>query len=103
MQPDLNRVIEQVSKEKGIDRQIIGRSLEEAMLSAAKKTFGHDKRIEAQFNTDLGEVELFEIKTVVEQIDDAENQVILAESRAKLDPDAEVGDELLAKLPAEKF
>jgi transcription termination/antitermination protein NusA len=103
MQPDLNRVIEQVSKEKGIDRQIIVKALEEAMLSAAKKTFGADKNIEAQFNTELGEVELFEIKTVVEQVLDVENEVTLPEARAKLDPDAEVGDQLLAKLPAEKF
>ena len=101
MQPDLNRVIEQVSKEKGIDREIIVKALEEAMLSAAKKTFGHEKNIEAKFNTDLGEVELFEIKTVVEVVEDAENQVRLPEARAKLDPDAEVGDELLAKLSAD--
>src|SRR6267142_6371199 len=73
MQPDLNRVIEQVSKEKGIDRQIIVKALEEAMLSAAKKTFGHEKNIEAQFNTELGEVELFEIRTVVDKIEDPEN------------------------------
>ena len=103
MQPDLNRVIEQVSKEKGIDRQIIVKALEEAMLSAAKKTFGHEKNIEAQFNTELGEVELFEIKTVVEQVQDADNEVTLEDARARLDPDAEVGDQLLAKLPAEKF
>src|SRR4029434_3109633 len=103
MQPDLNRVIEQVSKEKGIDRQIIGRSLEEAMLSAAKKTFGHEKNIEAKFNTDLGEVELFEIRTVVERVEDCENQVPLENARAKIDPEAEIGDELLAKLPPEKF
>jgi len=103
MQPDLNRVIEQVSKEKGIDRQIIVRALEEAMLSAAKKTFGHEKNIEAKFNPDLGEVELFEIRTVVDQVEDAENQVTLAEARAKMDPEAEIGDELLAKLPPEKF
>src|SRR5689334_6929380 len=103
MQPDLNRVIEQVSKEKGIDRQIIVRALEEAMLSAAKKTFGHDKNIEAKFNTDVGEVELFEIKIVVDHVEDAENQVTRDEARAKIDPDAEVGDELLAKVPPEKF
>jgi N utilization substance protein A len=103
MQPDLNRVIEQVSKEKGIDRQIIVRALEEAMLSAAKKTFGHEKNIEAKFNTDLGQVELFEVKTVVDQVEDPENQVTLDEARKKLDPEAEVGDELLAKLPGEKF
>jgi len=103
MQPDLTRVIEQVSKEKGIDRQIIVKALEEAMLSAAKKTFGPEKNIEAKFNTELGEVELFEIKTVVERVEDHGNQVTLAEAREKLDPEAEVGDELLAKLPAEKF
>ncbi|TMB58599.1 MAG: transcription termination/antitermination protein NusA [Deltaproteobacteria bacterium] len=103
MQPDLNRVIEQVSKEKGIDRGIIVKALEEAMLSAAKKTFGHEKNIEAKFNTELGEVELFEIKTVVEHVEDPENQVTLEVARAKIDPEAEVGDELLAKLPPEKF
>src|SRR5213593_674091 len=103
MQPDLNRVIEQVSKEKGIDRGIIVKALEEAMLSAAKKTFGHEKNIEAKFNTDLGEVELFEIKTVVEHVEDPENQVTLEVARAKIDPEAEIGDELLAKLPPEKF
>jgi N utilization substance protein A len=103
MQPDLNRVIEQVCKEKGIDRQIIVKALEEAMLSAAKKTFGHDKNIEAKFNTEVGEVELFEIRTVVDQITDAENQVTLDQARRELDPEAEVGDELLAKLPPEKF
>src|SRR5207245_11112112 len=94
-------VIEQVSKEKGIDREIIVRALEEAMLSAAKKTFGHEKNIEAKFNTEVGEVELFEIKTVVEVVEDAENQVTLSEARAKLDPDAEIGDQLLANLSAE--
>ncbi|MFN8545870.1 MAG: transcription termination factor NusA [Candidatus Binatia bacterium] len=103
MLPDLNRVIEQVCKEKGIDRQIIVEALEQAMLSAAKKTFGHEKNIEAKFNSDIGEVELFEIKTVVDVVEDAENQVTLKEARTVLDPDAEVGDELLAKLPAEKF
>ena len=103
MLPDLNRVIEQVSKEKGIDRQIIIKALEEAMLSAAKKAFGHERNIEAKFNTDLGEVELFEIKLVVENVEDPENQVTLEVARAKMDPEAEVGDELLAKLPPEKF
>jgi len=103
MLPDLNRVIEQVSKEKGIDRQIIVEALEQAMLSAAKRTFGPDKAIEAKFNPEVGEVELFEIKRVVTEIEDRENDVLLADARKNLDPDAEVGDELLAKLPAEKF
>jgi N utilization substance protein A len=103
MLPDLNRVIEQVSKEKGIDRQIIVEALKDAMLSAAKRTYGADKKIEAQWNSEIGEVELFEIRTVVDQVQDAENEVTLAEARRSMDPEAEIGDELLAKLPPEKF
>ncbi len=103
MLPDLNRVIEQVSKEKGIDRQIIVEALRDAMLSAAKRTYGPEKKIEAQWNAEIGEVELFEIRTVVDHVNDAENEVTLAEARRSIDPEAEVGDELLAKLPPEKF
>jgi transcription termination/antitermination protein NusA len=103
MLPDLNRVIEQVSKEKGIDRQIIVEALKDAMLSAAKRTYGPEKKIEAQWNSEIGEVELFEIRIVVDHVNDPENEVTLAEARRSMDPEAEVGDELLAKLPPEKF
>src|SRR5439155_1062783 len=103
MLPDLNRVIEQVSKEKGIDKAIIIAALEDAMLSAARRTFGLEHQIEAKFNPDIGEVELFEIKTVVDQITDPTNQIAVKDAKATLDPDAEVGDELLSKLSQEKF
>ena len=102
MQQDLTRVIDQVSKEKGMDRAVIIEALESAMLSAARRTFGQ-KRIEAKFNPDLGEIELFEIKTVVEQITDPETEVTLTVAREMLDPEAEMGDELLNKLPAASF
>ncbi len=103
MLPDLNRVIEQVSKEKGIDRGIIVEALKEAMLSAAKRTYGPEKKIEAQFNPEIGEVELFEILTVVDVLQDAENEMLLDDARTSMDPECEVGDELLRKLPSEKF
>lgn len=102
MQSDLNRVIEQVSKEKGMDRGVIIEALESAMLSAAKRTFGQ-KRIEAKFNPDIGEVELFEIKTVVEKVTNPETEVDLATARRSIDPEAEIDDELLSKLPAAAF
>lgn len=102
MQLDLNRVIEQVSKEKGMDRSVIIEALESAMLSAARRTFGQ-KRIEAKFNADLGEVELFEIKTVVEKVSNPETEIGLQEAREHFDPEAQIGDELLSKLPASAF
>lgn len=98
MQPELSRVIEQVSKEKGIDRQIVITAVENAMLSAAKKVIGGDMRIEAQFNPEIGEVELFRILTVVENVTNQETEVALTHARTHLDPEAQVGDELLEKL-----
>lgn len=102
MQQDLSRVIDQVSKEKGMDRAVIIEALESAMLSAARRTFGQ-KRIEAKFNPDLGEIELFEIKTVVDTVADPETEVTQQVARDSLDPDAELGDELLSKLPSASF
>ena len=103
MQQDLNRVIEQVSKEKGIDKAILISALENAMISAAKKTFGHQRKIEAQFNPEIGEVELFEAKTVVETVQDSAVEITRDEARESLDPDAEIGDELLSKLDSSMF
>ena len=98
MQPELSRVIEQVSKEKGIDRTIVVSAIESAMLSAAKKIIGLTIHLEAKFNPDVGEVELFKILTVVDEVADRDTQISKTDARANLDPDAEVGDELLEKL-----
>ena len=73
------------------------------MISAAKKTFGHQRKIEAQFNPEIGEVELFEAKTVVETVQDSAVEITRDEARDSLDPDAEIGDELLCKLDSSMF
>src|SRR3970040_418876 len=103
MHQDLNRVIEQVSKEKGIDKSILISALENAMVSAAKKTFGHQRKIEAQFNPEIGEVELFEGKVVGEEVKTPSLEISLQEARESMDPDAEIGDELLSKLDTSSF
>jgi N utilization substance protein A len=98
MPVDLNRVIEQVSKEKGIDKTIVINAVEEMMHSAARRTFGPDRNIESRFNPDIGEIELFEIKTVVEQVANSGSEVELEEAHARYDPEAQAGDEILIKL-----
>jgi N utilization substance protein A len=98
MSVDLNRVIEQVSKEKGIDKTIVVNAVEEMMHSAARRTFGPDRNIESRFNPEIGEIELFEIKTVVTTIVNAGSEVELEEAHDKYDPEAQVGDEILIKL-----
>ena len=68
MDAQLSRVIEQVSKEKQIDREVIIEAIEGAMLQAAKRQFGLNRQIEAKYNLEIGEVELFEIKRVVDVV-----------------------------------
>ena len=94
----LSRVIEQVSKEKQIDRQVIIEALESAMVQAARRTYGQTRQIEAKYNPEIGEIELFEIKRVVDVVTDAEVELTLEQAR-KMDAEAAVGDELLEKLP----
>src|SRR5512146_152439 len=98
MTGELNRVIEQVSKEKGIDKTIVVNAVEEMMHSAARRTFGPDRNIESRFNPEIGEIELFEIKTVVAAVANAGSEVELEEAHDKYDPEAQVGDEILIKL-----
>ena len=65
----LQHVIEQVSQEKGIEAKILVEATEQAILTAAKKTFGPDRELEARFNTETGAVDLFQYMTVVEMVE----------------------------------
>ena len=94
---DLKRVIDQVCRDKGINRDLLIKGLEEAVMSAAKKKFGMRREMEAQFNEELGEVELFQFRTVVETVEDEQTQIALEDARL-LDPDVELSDELGSKM-----
>jgi len=99
---DIKRVVEQVSRDKGIDRQILIKALEEALRSAARKKYGAKIDIEATFNDTSGEIEVFQFKEVVEKVEEPDLQISIAEGR-QLDPECEVGDSLGTKMDATTF
>jgi N utilization substance protein A len=102
---ELSRVIEAVGKDRGIKREIIISALEQAVLMAAQKKYGVTAVLEAHYNNDSGEIDLFQFKKVVESepemLDEAE-EIDMEEAR-KLDPEAVVGDELGIKVEAPGF
>ncbi len=98
----LKREIDQIAKDKGIDKRTIIAALEEAMKQAARRKFGLEKEIEARFNAETGEIELFEFREVVELVTDREAQIALDDAKA-LDPEAEIGDEIGVKLDTADF
>ncbi|MGB0620156.1 MAG: transcription termination factor NusA [Myxococcota bacterium] len=100
---NLKREIDQIAKDKGIESSEITEALEEAMLQAARKRFGQEKEIEARYNDEIGEVELFEFREVVTEITDPDSQILIAEAQRDYDPDVEEGDEIGVKLDTTDF
>jgi len=100
---ELKRLIEQMGKDRGIDKDVIISALEDAMLMAARKKLGSDVELEAHYNDDSGEIEVFQFKTVVEKVVDPENQIALEEAVSTLDDEAQFGDVLGSKIDASTF
>ncbi|MBI4764068.1 MAG: transcription termination/antitermination protein NusA [Deltaproteobacteria bacterium] len=99
---ELKRVIDQVSRDKGINKEVLISTLVEAIGSAAKKKLGLKTEIEINYNDDLGEIEVFEFKEVAEKVKDPHTQISLEEGK-KLDPECEVGDSLGIKMETSSF
>ncbi|MCD4778865.1 MAG: transcription termination factor NusA [Desulfobacterales bacterium] len=99
---DIKRVVEQVSKDKGIDREVLIKALEDALKSAARKKFGSNIDIEVKYNEESGEIEVFQFKEVVENITEPDLQISLEEAY-KLDPESTIGDSLGTKMDASTF
>jgi len=97
---DLARLVDTVHREKNIPRDILIEVLESAMIAAGRKRFGMERDLEAQFNEDLGEVELFEFRTVVEEVGNDETEISIDLARIA-DPECEVGDSLGIKVGVE--
>jgi N utilization substance protein A len=103
MLPELKRLIEQMGKDRGLDKEIIIEALEAAMLSAARKKLGPQVDIEAQYNEETGEIEVFQFRVVVEKVTDPDTQISLVYAKQELDAEAEPGDSLGAKMDASTF
>jgi transcription termination/antitermination protein NusA len=95
---DLNSLLGQIGRDKGISKEILIEAVESAMLSAARKHYGHNLNLETKYNEETGEIEVIQFKTVVERIEDSSTQISVQDARAEYDPDAMVGDELGKKL-----
>jgi N utilization substance protein A len=97
MSSDLKRIIEQISRDKGIEKHLLVETIEEAVRSAARKKFGSRRDMEVQFNEELGEVEIFQFRTVVEKVEDEQTEISLEEASA-LDPGVKLHDEIGTKM-----
>jgi N utilization substance protein A len=94
---NLKRILDQICRDKGIDRALLIDAIEEAVRSAVKKKYGGRRDIEVQFNEELGEIEVFQYRTVVDDLWDEDTEILLEDARL-LDPDVELEDDLGEKM-----
>jgi N utilization substance protein A len=91
MPGELKRVIESLSKEKGLSKEIVVEALIEGIRTAAKKRFGNKARIEVKYDEEKGDIEIYKLKKVVAEVKDKETEISLEEAQ-KIYPNIKIED-----------
>src|SRR6266498_849981 len=93
MANQLRQQIEQISREKNINPEVIIAAIEDAIITASKKYYKGAEHLRSRFNAESGQIEVFAVKQIVEAVEIPETQIGLEEAR-KLIPEAEIGQEI---------
>ena len=101
---NLNEVFEELEREKGISKEVVISSLCDAMVAAYKKhlRIKEIENVEAFLDEQSGEIGIFKGKTVVESVEDPDNEISLAEAK-EIDEAVELGDEVKLEVTPEQF
>lgn len=91
MSTQLLQAIDQVSREKGIDAEIIISAVEEAIIAAAKKIFKTDETFGARFNRSTGDLEVWAVKEVADEVTNPRRQIPMSEASLYYEG-VEIGD-----------
>src|ERR1700676_3323316 len=96
----LYQQIEMLSREKHIEPEVVVSAIEDAMVVAARKYYKSEEDLRGKFNSETGQVDVFSVHMVVEEVTDPKKEVSLAEARKK-NPSAEIGTEITAAKPTD--
>ena len=99
---ELGRMVEALSKERGIEKNIVVKAIEQAFLVTARKKFGIQGEYETRYNDSDDDVEIYQYKNVVEEVRDPIVEINLKDAR-ELDEEVEVGDQLGVRIENPQF
>lgn len=99
---ELGRMIETLGKDRGIDKRVVVRAIEQAFLVTARKKFGIQGEYETRYNDAEDEIEIYQYKNVVENVKDPIIEITINEAR-NLDSEVEVGDQLGIRIENPSF
>ena len=90
----LQQTIEALAKEKGIEPDVIITAIEDAVLTASRKYYKSDENLRTKFNQDTGQVELYAVRQIVEDVSDPSKEIALSEAQELYGDEAEVDMEI---------
>jgi len=93
MNRELISVIDEIGRQKGIDKTKVIGAIEAALQTAAKKRFGQAENIQVEIDAKTGEISVVSKKTIVESVSNPKAEISLKEARV-YDSEAEIGDEI---------
>jgi N utilization substance protein A len=96
----LYQQIEMLSREKHIEPEVVVSAIEDAMVVAARKYYKTEEDLRAKFNQETGQVDVFSVHVVVEQVTDSNKEVSLTDAKKK-NPEVEVGSEIILVKPTD--
>ena len=94
MSNPLQQTIEALAKEKGIEPDVIVTAIEDAVLTASRKYYKSTENLRTKFNHETGQVELFSVRQIVEEVTDPLTEISLAEAQELYGDEAEVDMEI---------
>ena len=95
---ELLQIADAVAREKSIPREIVLRSMEDALQKAARSRYGQETEVRAEINPKTGELRFSRLMLVVDQVENDATQITLPDARKK-NPAAQTGDWIAETLP----
>ncbi len=95
-------ILEQIAREKGIDKEILVEALKSAVEAAARKKLPEARELHSEFNEATGEVDIYVEKTVVESVTNPEEEISLQEAQ-ELSSEVQLGEQVLVQQILENY
>jgi N utilization substance protein A len=102
MSSETSSLLEQIAREKGLEKSVLIDALKAAMEAAARKRMPLAKELHSEFNDDTGEVEIYVEKTVVQEVVQADEEISLDEAQS-IAPEVELGEQVLVQQVLEDY
>ncbi len=102
MNKDLIAIFEYLEREKGIKREVVIKAIQDSLRVVARKSIKGGENVDVQIHPKTGEIDVFVRKTIVEEVENPDEEISLQEAQA-LAPDCKIGQRLEISIPPQEF